>query len=87
MLDESRHFTGVEGVKRLLDVMASYKLNRFHWHLTDDQGWRIEIRKYPELTEQGSHYDYSLLRPDRATRSMSRRPQVSTSTSSIGAVR
>ncbi len=53
-LDESRHFFGEENVKRLLRLMAFYKLNRFHWHLTDDQGWRIEIKKYPLLTEIGS---------------------------------
>lgn len=54
MLDEARHFFGKEEVKRLLRLMALYKLNRFHWHLTDDQGWRIEIKKYPFLTEIGS---------------------------------
>lgn len=53
-LDESRHFFGKETVKKLLDFMALYKMNRFHWHLTDDQGWRIEIEKYPLLTEIGS---------------------------------
>ncbi|MCP5536325.1 MAG: beta-N-acetylhexosaminidase [Akkermansiaceae bacterium] len=53
MLDESRHFTGVDAVKRRLDVMAYYKLNRFHWHLTDSPGWRIEIKKYPKLTTIG----------------------------------
>ena len=53
-LDESRHFFGVEEVKRYLDIMEVYKLNKFHWHLTDDQGWRIEIKKYPGLTEVGS---------------------------------
>ncbi len=53
-LDESRHFFGKETVKKYLDFMAMYKLNRFHWHLTDDQGWRIEIEKYPLLTEIGS---------------------------------
>ncbi len=53
-LDESRHFFGKSTVKKLLDFMALYKLNRFHWHLTDDQGWRIEIEKYPLLTEIGS---------------------------------
>lgn len=53
-LDESRHFFGKEIVKKYLDFMALYKLNRFHWHLTDDQGWRIEIEKYPRLTEIGS---------------------------------
>lgn len=49
MLDVSRHFFSVSYVKKFLDVMAHYKLNRFHWHLTDDQGWRIEIKKYPKL--------------------------------------
>lgn len=53
-LDESRHFFGKETVKKLIDFMALYKLNRFHWHLTDDQGWRIEIKKHPLLTEIGS---------------------------------
>lgn len=53
MLDESRHFTGEVGVKRLIDAMARYKLNRLHWHLTDSPGWRIEIKKYPELTRTG----------------------------------
>ncbi len=54
MLDDARHFFGVELVKKYLDIMEVHKLNKFHWHLTDDQGWRIEIRKYPELTEKGS---------------------------------
>lgn len=53
-LDTSRHMFSVEFLKRYLDWMARYKLNRFHWHLTDDQGWRIEIKKYPRLTEIGS---------------------------------
>lgn len=50
MLDEARHFFGKETIKQLLDWMAFYKLNRFHWHLTDRQGWRVEIKKYPKLT-------------------------------------
>lgn len=54
MLDEGRHFFGKEEVKKILDVMASYKMNRFHWHLTEDQGWRIEIKKYPKLTSVGA---------------------------------
>ena len=54
MLDESRHFFGKEVVKQLLDVMAYQKMNRFHWHLTDEQAWRIEIKKYPKLTEIGA---------------------------------
>ncbi|OYV04401.1 MAG: beta-hexosaminidase [Verrucomicrobiales bacterium VVV1] len=53
MLDESRHFSGEAAVKRLLDAMARYKLNRLHWHLTDSSGWRIEIKKYPKLTSIG----------------------------------
>ena len=53
-LDEARHFFGKEVVKKYLDIMAFHKLNTFHWHLTDDQGWRIEIKKYPELTSVGS---------------------------------
>lgn len=54
MLDEARHFHGLETVKALLDLMALYKLNVFHWHLNDDQGWRLESRRYPELTRVGS---------------------------------
>jgi len=53
-LDVSRHFFGVKKVKEILDWMAFYKMNRFHWHLVDDQGWRIEIKKYPKLTSVGS---------------------------------
>lgn len=53
MLDESRHFFGVDEVKKLLDQMTLLKLNKFHWHLTDAQGWRIEIKRYPLLTEIG----------------------------------
>ncbi|MFD7456041.1 MULTISPECIES: beta-N-acetylhexosaminidase [unclassified Streptomyces] len=54
MLDVARHFMPKEGVLRYLDLMAAHKLNVFHFHLTDDQGWRVEIRKYPRLTEIGS---------------------------------
>ena len=53
-LDESRHFFGMDAVKRYLDIMEIHKLNTLHWHLTDDQGWRVEIKKYPRLTEVGS---------------------------------
>jgi len=53
-LDVSRHFFDVDEVKRYLDIMAIHKLNVLHWHLTDDQGWRLEIKKYPGLTEVGS---------------------------------
>ncbi|MCC8145449.1 MAG: beta-N-acetylhexosaminidase [Bacteroidales bacterium] len=59
MLDEGRYFKGKEVVLKLLDDMASMKMNRFHWHLTNDQGWRIEIKKYPKLTEIGAYRDSS----------------------------
>ncbi|WP_269792203.1 family 20 glycosylhydrolase [Stenotrophomonas sp. Iso1] len=54
MLDSARHFQSVDDIKLLLDAMALHKLNVFHWHLTDDQGWRMEIKRYPKLTEVGS---------------------------------
>jgi len=54
MLDVSRHFFNKSEVETMLDAMALHKLNTFHWHLTDDQGWRIEIKKYPKLTEVGA---------------------------------
>lgn len=54
MLDVSRHFFPVSFVKRYIDYIAFHKMNSFHWHLTDDQGWRIEIKKYPELTSVGA---------------------------------
>jgi hexosaminidase len=53
-LDVGRHFLPISFVKKYIDVMASYKLNNFHWHLTEDQGWRIEIKKYPKLTSIGA---------------------------------
>lgn len=59
-LDVSRHFFTVEQVKKYIDLMAFYKFNTFHWHLTDDQGWRIEIKKYPKLTEVGAWRDSTL---------------------------
>jgi hexosaminidase len=54
MLDVSRHFFTKDEVKQVLDLMALYKLNTFHWHLVDDQGWRIQIKKYPKLTSVGA---------------------------------
>ncbi|APS40765.1 N-acetyl-beta-hexosaminidase [Salegentibacter sp. T436] len=54
MLDVSRHFYSVETIKEVLDLMAFYKLNTFHWHLTDNEGWRLEIKKYPKLTSIGA---------------------------------
>ena len=53
-MDPCRHFWSVEETKRYIDIAATYKLNRLHWHLTEDQGWRMEIKKYPKLTEVGA---------------------------------
>ncbi|CAD7812796.1 Beta-hexosaminidase [Chryseobacterium aquaeductus] len=60
-LDVSRHFFTVYEVKQYIDYLAMYKLNTFHWHLTDDQGWRIEIKKYPKLTQIGSKRKKSMI--------------------------
>ena len=60
-LDVCRHFIPVEDVKKYLDYMALYKFNKFHWHLTEDQGWRIEIKKYPKLTEIGAWRDETMV--------------------------
>lgn len=60
-LDVARHFFSVDEVKRYIDLLAMHKLNVFHWHLTDDQGWRIEIKKYPKLTEIGSIRKYTMV--------------------------
>ncbi len=65
-LDVSRHFMPKEFVKKYIDILALHKLNRFHWHLTEDQGWRIEILKYPRLTEVGSCRDQTLIGPSVA---------------------
>ena len=59
MVDESRHFFGKEKIKQLLELMSLQKLNKFHWHLTDAPGWRIEIKKYPKLTSIGALGNYS----------------------------
>jgi len=60
-LDVARHFFGVDFVKRYIDMMALHNMNTFHWHLTDDQGWRMEIKRYPKLTEVGSWRNYTTL--------------------------
>tara|TARA_Y100001935_G_scaffold109684_1_gene91072 strand:+ start:120 stop:1973 length:1854 start_codon:yes stop_codon:yes gene_type:complete len=57
-LDCARQFYSIEEIKRLLDYMALFKMNRFHWHLTDNEAWRIEIKKYPKLTQFGSYRGY-----------------------------
>lgn len=62
-LDVCRHFFPVKFIKHYLDLMAMYKMNRFHWHLTDDQGWRIEIKQYPKLTKVGAWRDSTLIGP------------------------
>ena len=54
MLDVARHFMPKHDVLRFIDLMAMHRLNTLHWHLTDDQGWRLEIRRYPRLTEVGA---------------------------------
>jgi hexosaminidase len=59
LLDEGRHFTGKQAVEQILDFMSTHKLNVLHWHLTEDQGWRIEIKKYPLLTQIGSQRAHS----------------------------
>lgn len=60
-LDVSRHFFSKEFIKKYIDYLAMYKMNTFHWHLTDDQGWRIEIKKYPKLTEVGAWRNGSMI--------------------------
>ncbi len=60
-LDVSRHFFSVDFIKKYIDYLASYKLNKFHWHLTDDQGWRIEIKKYPKLQEISAYRSGTLI--------------------------
>lgn len=67
MLDVARHFVPKESVLKFLDLMALHKLNRFHWHLTDDQGWRIEIKRYPRLTSVGAWRKDTMLTYSPAT--------------------
>ena len=61
MIDVGRHFFPVSYLKQMIDLMALHNINYFHWHLTEDQGWRIEIKKYPKLTEIGSKRDYTII--------------------------
>ena len=63
-LDPCRHFFSIEETKRYLDVMTAYKMNRFHWHLTEDQGWRMEIKAYPKLTEVGAWRNGTVIKKD-----------------------
>ncbi len=64
-LDVARNFQRVETIKKLLDLMAFYKLNRFHWHLTDDEGWRFEVKSLPELTNVGGRRGHTLTESDQ----------------------
>ena len=63
-LDPCRHFWTIEETKRYIDVMTAYKLNRFHWHLTEDQGWRMEIKAYPKLTEVSAWRNGTVIKKD-----------------------
>ena len=74
MLDVGRNFQSKETVKKLLDLMAFYKLNRFHWHLSDDEGWRIEIKALPELTAIGSRRGHTTDESDRLVPSLGSGP-------------
>ncbi|MDR0499204.1 MAG: beta-N-acetylhexosaminidase, partial [Holophagales bacterium] len=65
-VDECRHFMGKDAIKKHLDLLAVHKINTLHWHLTDDQGWRIEIKKYPKLTEIGAWRETTMLPPYRS---------------------
>ncbi len=60
-LDVARHFFPISYIKKYIDYLAAYKFNTFHWHLTDDQGWRIEIKKYPNLTKVGAYRDGTII--------------------------
>ena len=67
MLDVGRNFMPKESIKKFIDTLAMYKMNSFHWHLTEDQGWRIEIKKYPKLTSVGSKRSRTMLKYSPAT--------------------
>lgn len=61
MLDVGRHMFPKEFIKKYIDIMALHNINRFHWHLTEDQGWRVEIKKYPELTKVGAYREHTVI--------------------------
>ncbi|XHR92076.1 family 20 glycosylhydrolase [Mucilaginibacter sp. UC70_90] len=65
MLDVSRHFFTIPQVKKVIELIAAYKLNTFHWHLVDGQGWRIEIKKYPKLTQVGAFRQQTMFGSNR----------------------
>ena len=68
MLDVCRHIFSVEDVKRYIDILALHKLNKFHWHLTEDQGWRIEIKRYPELSQVGAYRNQTIVGRNRVSK-------------------
>ena len=68
MLDVCRHIFTVEDVKRYIDILALHKINKFHWHLTEDQGWRIEIKRYPELSEVGAYRNQTIVGRNRTSK-------------------
>ncbi len=68
MLDVCRHIFTVEDVKKFIDILALHKVNKFHWHLTEDQGWRIEIKRYPELSEVGAYRNQTLIGRNRRSK-------------------
>ena len=74
MLDVCRHFSPKDFVLRFIDLLAIHKLNTFHWHLTDDQGWRIQIRKYPRLTEVGAWRKHTRLGHERNAKGFDKKP-------------
>ena len=74
MIDVGRHFFPVSYLKQMIDLMALHNINYFHWHLTEDQGWRIEIKKYPKLTEIGSKRDSTII--DWETKKFDGKPEV-----------
>ena len=68
MFDVCRHIFTVDEVKRYIDILALHKLNKFHWHLTEDQGWRIEIKRYPELSQVGAYRNQTIVGKNRSSK-------------------
>ena len=73
LIDVGRHFMPVSFLKKYIDLLALHKMNTFHWHLTEDQGWRLEIRKYPKLTSVGAWRSETIVGRPAATRFVTRR--------------
>ena len=68
MFDVCRHIFTVDEVKRYIDILALHKINKFHWHLTEDQGWRIEIKRYPELSQVGAYRNQTIIGRNRKSK-------------------